>query len=334
MSSAIGRAMVSPVRRSVSTWSVIASTISVVPPTMPVTPGAASSRSAGIVEQARLDLVERRLLLAPAAGPGASSTTTRKPSPSCATSGAAAGLAAPSGSASGSMTDDDAVDRRRGPSRAGASAVGHLGVGRVDAVERRGSATDRCRRPRRGSREPSRALRPGTAGCARAQPVEQVLPVHAEDGQAVPEHGEDQPRHDGEAGMVGDCATYSGEHAGHRRRWNGRLAHVVTRWRVGAARRRTASDVGASAYPARMDLFDAVTSTASGPARRRGRRAARRPHAAARPERGRRPGAPARRRARRCAGWSSRPTRRHAGPRRPRSSCGGRPARARRRSPT
>ena len=103
MISAIGRAIASPVRRSDSTWSVIASTISAVPPTIPVTPGATACRSPGTSLQPFVHLGHDRGLV----GTGErvwSPTTTRNPSPSFATSGAAAGLATPSGSASGSMT--------------------------------------------------------------------------------------------------------------------------------------------------------------------------------------------------------------------------------------
>ena len=63
-----------------------------------------------------------------------------------------------------------------------------------------------------------RALRAGDLGRAGGEPVEQVLAVHADDGEAVAEHDEHEPHGDGEARAVGDDATDSDEHAGHRRR--------------------------------------------------------------------------------------------------------------------
>ena len=102
--SAIGRATASPVRRSRSTCPWMSETMSDVPPTIPVAPGAASVSRAGAAWR-RECTASRAVCWGPSARFGSSPTTTRNPCPSRATSGAAAGFVGPPGRASGSTTD-------------------------------------------------------------------------------------------------------------------------------------------------------------------------------------------------------------------------------------
>ena len=117
----------------------------------------------------------------------------------------------------GRSTRRDAVDRGQVACARGPCALPTAGS--VGSMPCRASVSERrSRRPASRIARPCSLSEPGHRGGAGGQPVEQVLAVHADDRERVAEHDEHEPHGDGEAWAVGDDATDTGEHAGHRRR--------------------------------------------------------------------------------------------------------------------